>query len=161
MYYPKRFQTHASFVLWSLLVVPFGAIGLKLSDTPTLPGVITAQTIPDSSAARLDTLNRTGSGGEDPLSRNFNWSAPLVGLKGRAGLDLGLSLTYNSLVWTKTGSYISFDDDQGFPGPGFRLGLSGDSAGLPESGSWRAGVSIDYRRRQPHGTAAGRHVRTL
>src|SRR5882672_12257860 len=66
----------------------------------------------------------TGGGSEDPLSRNFNWSLPLVGLSGRAGLDLGLSLAYNSLAtWTKNGSYISFDDDRGSPSPGFRLGF--------------------------------------
>jgi YD repeat-containing protein len=78
----------------------------------------------DSSTARLDPLNGTGGGGENPLSRNFNWNLPLVSLPGRAGLDLGLSLSYNSLVWTKSGSStISFDDDRGFPGPGFRLGF--------------------------------------
>ncbi len=78
----------------------------------------------DSAVARLDPLNQTGGGGENPLSRNYNWSVPLVGLPGRAGLDLGLSLSYNSLVWTKRGSStISFDDDRGFPGPGFRLGF--------------------------------------
>jgi YD repeat-containing protein len=72
---------------------------------------------------RLDPMNRTGGAGENPLSRNFNWSVPLVGLPGRAGLDLGLSLSYNSLVWTKSGTNISFDDDRGFPSPGFRLGF--------------------------------------
>lgn len=77
----------------------------------------------DSSTARLDPLNETGGGGENPLSRNFNWNLPLVGLPGRAGLDLGLSLAYNSLVWTKSGNTISFDDDNGFPAPGFRLGF--------------------------------------
>src|SRR5258707_864549 len=78
----------------------------------------------DSATARLDPMNRTGGGGEDPLSRNFNWSMPLVGLSGRAGLDLGLSLAYNSLAtWTRNGSYISFDDDRGSPSPGFRLGF--------------------------------------
>lgn len=76
-----------------------------------------------SSMARLDPLNRTGGGGEDPLSRNYNWSVSLLSLPGRAGLDLGLSLSYNSLVWTKSGDYISFNDDGGFPSPGFRLGF--------------------------------------
>jgi YD repeat-containing protein len=74
--------------------------------------------------ARLDPLNATGGGGENPLSQNFNWTFPLVSLPGRAGMDLGLSLSYNSLVWTRnTTSSISFDDDRGFPGPGFRLGF--------------------------------------
>lgn len=78
---------------------------------------------PDSSTARLDPLNQTGGGGENPLSRNFNWSLPLVGLPGRAGMDLGLVLSYNSLVWTKIGNTVSFNDDNGFPGPGFRVGF--------------------------------------
>jgi YD repeat-containing protein len=77
------------------------------------------------SVARLDPANRTGSAGVDLLSGNSNWSLPVLGLKGRAGLDLGLSLSYNSLVWTKSqdGISIKFDADRGFPGPGFRLGF--------------------------------------
>jgi PKD repeat protein len=81
-------------------------------------------TITGTLDARLDPLNRTGGGGEDPLSRNFNWSIPLVGLPGRSGLDLGLSLAYNSLAtWIRNGNAISFDDDHGSPAPGFRLGF--------------------------------------
>lgn len=75
------------------------------------------------SSERVAPYNRTGSGGEDLVSRNYNWSIPIVGLNGRAGLDLGLSLAYNSLVWTKAGSTIVFDADHGFPSPGFRLGF--------------------------------------
>lgn len=74
-------------------------------------------------ASRLDPMNQTGGSGENPLSRNFNWTLPLVGLPGRAGMDLKLSLSYNSLVWTRSGSDISFDDDRGSPSPGFRLGF--------------------------------------
>ena len=83
----------------------------------------TTATIASKPSARLDPLNQTGGDGENPLSRNFNWSVGLVSLPGRAGLDLGLSLSYNSLVWTRNGSTISFDDDRGFPSPGFRLGF--------------------------------------
>ena len=75
------------------------------------------------STARLDPSNRTGGAGVDLLSRNHNWSLPLVSLPGRAGLDLGLALTYNSLTWTKDGTGVTFDADRGFPGPGFRLGF--------------------------------------
>lgn len=74
--------------------------------------------------ARTDPANQIG-GGDDPFSRNHGFSVPLVGLKGRAGLDLGLSLTYNSLIWTRdaaTGA-VKFDADEGDPSPGFRLGL--------------------------------------
>src|SRR6185295_16459826 len=74
-------------------------------------------------AAMIDPVNRTGAPGEDLFSGNYNWSLPLVSLSGRSGLDLGLSLTYNSLVWTKAGSSIKFDADNGFPGPGFHLGF--------------------------------------
>jgi YD repeat-containing protein len=77
----------------------------------------------DTSSARLDPLNTTGGGSENPLSRNFNWNLSLVGFPGRAGMDLGLTLSYNSLVWTRVGNSVSFDDDNGFPGPGFRLGF--------------------------------------
>jgi len=59
----------------------------------------------------------------DLLSQNAHWGQPLINLKGRAGLDLNLSLTYNSLVWTKAGSQIAFDPDRGQPSPGFRLGF--------------------------------------
>src|SRR5688572_21472686 len=42
---------------------------------------------------------------------------------GRAGLDLGLGLSYSSMVWTRSGPYQYFDEDNGFPSPGFRLGF--------------------------------------
>ena len=77
----------------------------------------------DTSVARLDPLNSTGGPGEDPLSRNFNWSVALLNLPGRSGMDLSLSLAYNSLVWTRSGSSIAFDHDRGFPSPGFRIGF--------------------------------------
>lgn len=79
----------------------------------------------DFSEAKKDPSNETGAGGDDPLSRNFNFSVPLLGLKGRAGLDLNPSLSYNSLVWTRdvaTGA-VRFDSDYGDPSPGFRMGL--------------------------------------
>jgi len=77
------------------------------------------------SEARKDPANETGSGGDDPLSRNFNFTVPLAGLKGRAGLDAGLSLSYNSLVWTRDAAtgVVKFDADDGDPSPGFRLGM--------------------------------------
>ncbi len=82
-------------------------------------------TITGPTEARSDPRNETGGGGENPLSQNFNWSLPLVSLPGRAGMNLGLMLSYNSLVWTKNSgaNYIAFDEDRGFPSPGFRLGF--------------------------------------
>ncbi|HEX8687799.1 MAG TPA: S8 family serine peptidase, partial [Pyrinomonadaceae bacterium] len=76
------------------------------------------------SLARLDPSNRTGTPDVDLFSGNYNWSLPLLNLPGRSGLDLSLTLSYNSLVWTKLSySYMFFDEDQGSPSPGFRLGF--------------------------------------
>jgi YD repeat-containing protein len=75
------------------------------------------------SETRSDPSNRTGEPGVDLLSQNTRWAQPLINLKGRADLDLKLSLVYNSLVWTKAGSQIAFDPDRGQPSPGFRLGF--------------------------------------
>src|SRR5258706_10909067 len=70
--------------------------------------------------ARIDPFNQLGSGLK---GRDAEWSVPLLSLPGRAGLDLGLSLSYSSMVWTRSGPYIYFDEDDGFPSPGFRLGF--------------------------------------
>jgi YD repeat-containing protein len=99
---------------------------LTVTDNTGLRSATTAAvTINGQAEARLDARNQTGGGGENPLSQNFNWNLPLLSLSGRAGMNLDLALSYNSLIWTKnTGAnYISFDDDRGFPAPGFRLGF--------------------------------------
>ena len=78
---------------------------------------------PNFGTARGRPINETGEDGVDLGSRNFNWSVPLLSLPGRAGLDVNLTLSYNSLVWTKDGSYMKFNADLGSPAPGFRVGL--------------------------------------
>ncbi len=78
---------------------------------------------PNFSTARMRLLNETGQQGEDLGSRNFNWSVPLVSLPGRSGLDVNLTLYYNSLVWTKDGPFIKYNADLGSPAPGFKLGF--------------------------------------
>ena len=78
---------------------------------------------PNMGTQRTEPQNETGQSGVDLGSRNYNWSLPLVGLPGRAGLDLGLTLNYNSLVWTRQGNTMRFNADHGYPGPGFRLGF--------------------------------------
>ncbi len=74
--------------------------------------------------ARTDPFNQPGSG---LMSREANWSVSLLSLPGRAGLDLGLGLSYSSMVWTLSGPatspYLYFDEDNGSPSPGFRLGF--------------------------------------
>ena len=70
--------------------------------------------------ARVDPRNQPGNG---MLARDANWSVSLLSLPGRNGLDLGLALSYSSMVWTPSGPYFHFDEDNGFPSPGFRLGF--------------------------------------
>jgi hypothetical protein len=94
---------------------------------------------PDFYAARLDPNNRTGDPGEDLLSGNYNWTLPFLSLRGRAGLDLGLALAYNSRVWVRSGNYIGFDWDEGFPTAGFRLGfpvIDGGASYNSQAGAW-------------------------
>ena len=71
-------------------------------------------------SARVDPRNQPGNG---MLTRDAAWTVPLLSLPGRNGLDLGLALSYSSMVWTRSGPYIYFDEDNGFPSPGFRLGF--------------------------------------
>ncbi|HJP93641.1 MAG TPA: DUF4214 domain-containing protein [Pyrinomonadaceae bacterium] len=71
-------------------------------------------------SARIDPRNQPGHG---MLARDASWSVPLLSLPGRNGLDLGLTLSYSSMVWTHSGPYLYFDEDNGFPSLGFRLGF--------------------------------------
>jgi YD repeat-containing protein len=73
--------------------------------------------------ARTRPENETGQQGGDLGSGNLNWSLPILNLPGRAGLDLSLTLSYNSLAWTKQDNGIKLNADRGFPGPGFHIGF--------------------------------------
>lgn len=70
--------------------------------------------------------NQQGTGGEDLYSGNYHWSLPIVGLPGRAGHDLGLTLSYNSHVWVRTDTgmrMLDYVDWYTEPGFGFSVGL--------------------------------------
>ena len=71
-------------------------------------------------SARVEPSNQPNSG---LLTRDASWNLPIITLPGRAGLDLGLTLSYSSMVWIRSGNTLSFDDDNGSPSPGFRLGF--------------------------------------
>jgi YD repeat-containing protein len=71
--------------------------------------------------ARVDPFNQTG---DQLRARDCEWGVGLLSLPGRTGLDLGLGLSYSSLVWTRSGPYAYFDEDRGSPSPGFRLGFA-------------------------------------
>ena len=97
------------------------------SEFSTFVGTIDVGTYPTTtgnfSTARIDILNRAGTGGEDLLSGNVSFGIPILSLPGRAGLNVSLGLSYNSRVWSKANSTVAFDTDRGFPSPGFRLGF--------------------------------------
>jgi YD repeat-containing protein len=70
---------------------------------------------------RLEGVNQPGGGLH---SRDALWSLNLLNLPGRAGMDLGLTLSYSSAsVWTRSYPYVYFDEDNGWPSPGFRFGF--------------------------------------
>jgi YD repeat-containing protein len=91
----------------------------NLTATITLNGSATANAT-SLISARVDPRNQPANG---MLTRDASWSVSLLSLPGRAGLDLGLALAYSSMVWTRSGPYLYFDEDNGFPSPGFRLGF--------------------------------------
>ncbi|MBA2749896.1 MAG: RHS repeat-associated core domain-containing protein [Tatlockia sp.] len=74
-----------------------------------------------------DPGNQTGNPPGTPAADgagtgNFQLSAPIISLPGR-GIDLALNLNYNSRLWNKSGSELTYDIDRGFPGPGWSLGF--------------------------------------
>ncbi len=77
-------------------------------------------TADDSGKERGDMPGRAADG--DAGSGNYEFSAPVIGLDSR-GLDLELSLNYNSRLWHKAGSNITFDIDRDWPAPGWNIGF--------------------------------------
>ncbi len=54
-------------------------------------------------------------------SQSFTYSVPLFSISGRNGLDVNLTLYYNSFIWTVMGNSIVLNADRDEPSPGFRL----------------------------------------
>ena len=115
---------------WESVVPSNGRENVRraFEEAPEFAGIV-ATIVPNGSAtanaaslisAVVDPHNQPGHG---LLTRDVTWSVPLLSLAGRSGLDLGLGLSYSSMVWTRSGPYIHFDEDNGFPSPGFRLGF--------------------------------------
>ncbi len=103
----------------------YDAWNLGVSDDAAVPAAYLKQVggevySYDFAKTRLSPKNATG--GTNLYSRNFSWGTGLVGLPGRAGLDAGFGVSYNSLIWTKQDSAMVFDADKSQAGPGFRFG---------------------------------------
>ena len=103
----------------SFLIEQFGTTG----DTPIEAAYIRkiGSIAADYDFAKLRLSPKNSTGGTDLYSRNFAWGTGLVGLPGRAGLDAGLGISYNSLVWTKNGNSMVFDSDYSNVSPGFMM----------------------------------------
>jgi RHS repeat-associated protein len=58
-------------------------------------------------------------------SSSYTYAIPIMHFAGRNGLDLDLTLYYNSRVWTRnsSASSMTFNADRDWPSPGFRLGF--------------------------------------
>ncbi|HEX8247055.1 MAG TPA: RHS repeat-associated core domain-containing protein [Pyrinomonadaceae bacterium] len=82
-------------------------------------------------------------------SGNFQISAPLLDLAAR-GSSLSLGLYYNSRLWTKSGTNITYDIDKGFPAPGWNLGVG--KMVLPGGNSGAMIIEPDGTRRGYTGT---------
>lgn len=84
-------------------------------------GVVFSQSLNE---LRLKASEATG--GTNLYSRNFGWGTSLVGLPGRAGLDAGLGISYNSNIWIKAAatSEMIYNPDSSNVGPGFKFGYS-------------------------------------
>jgi hypothetical protein len=58
-------------------------------------------------------------------SSSYSYAIPIVSLPGRNGLDLNLTLHYNSAIWTADSNAftVTLNTDRDFPSYGFRLGF--------------------------------------
>jgi RHS repeat-associated protein len=82
-------------------------------------------------------------------SGNFQITAPLLDLPAR-GSGISLGLYYNSRLWTKANSDITYDIDKGFPAPGWHLGVG--KMVLPGGNSGAMIIEPDGTRRGYTGT---------
>ena len=100
-----------------------------------------------------------GSAPDDGASNgNFDLSVPLVSLPGR-GLNVNLSMTYNSRTWNKLDTVIAYDADKGYPAPGWNLGFGRLSRGgdRRHARPKRSGTAPSHHRR--HRPRHGLHWR--
>lgn len=109
-------------------------------------------------SAQVDPRSQPGRG---MLTRDASWSAPLLSLPGRSGLDLGLALSYSSQIWTRSGPYIYFDEDNAFPQSRISAGLSHRATQSLRCTNGQECVFADHRCRSASGTAPGRRFEYL
>jgi|GEM_PF-2486401 len=128
--YLMRNPDQSGWDYWTSVVPVYGRAAVRQgfeysSEFANIVATLTASGTPSSgvsslATAQVDPFNQSGN---QLQARDAEWSASLVSLPGRAGLDLGLSLSYSSLVWTHSGPYQYFDQDYESLSPGFTIGF--------------------------------------
>ena len=102
--------------------------GRRLENTGHLPMVVGEGGWGDGNYwSADDPQNSVGDPPGTPLdggagSGNFQLAAPIYGSPGR-GINISLGAAYNSRLWNKAGTQIGFDNDRGWPAPGWSLGF--------------------------------------
>ena len=71
---------------------------------------------------RNGVIEPTRIGSVIPEASNFNMGIPIASVGGR-GLGAGVSLSYNSRVWARHGTAVTWDAISTWPGPGFSMGF--------------------------------------
>ncbi|HZI56033.1 MAG TPA: hypothetical protein VFF39_04630, partial [Verrucomicrobiae bacterium] len=80
-------------------------------------------------------------------SESYNYDIPILSLPGRNGLDVTLTLHYNSHLWTSAQLATTFNADRDFPSYGFRIGY-----GFIEGPFSNVAGSSSYQLIEPDGT---------
>lgn len=95
----------------------------SLYEPGNIVGSPPGKTKPGAKTSAVATNGTETNGGQ-----NFTFGLPIVGMAGR-GVDVSLSLVYNSQLWNKStdpgtsSTFMTYDVDSGWTGPGFRLGF--------------------------------------
>jgi hypothetical protein len=135
-----RSRLKASCILLLALLLPSPLDALKPvcdstcspdPSSPTYASTIKARTLPLNSRGHSTPFSYVTPAGQGQVTTNigsqsYNYAMPILHLPGRDGLDLDLTLYYNSHVWTidPSGNTTTFNADRDFPAYGFRLGFS-------------------------------------
>src|SRR5258708_2773898 len=131
----KRLMASCILLLALLLPFPLDALRPVCDSTcspdpssPTYASTIKARPLPLNSRGHSTPFSPLVTGGQPQVTTNvgnesYNYAMPILHLPGRNGLDLDLTLYYNSHVWTidPAANTATFNAHRDFPAYGFRL----------------------------------------
>ncbi len=96
--------------------------GERVSDSPT--SIPNGDWNPANIEHAREPRNQRGDTPGIPRENsNFNIMAPIFSVPGKNGSNVALDMTYNSRLWTKLGSNISYDIDKDALAPGWSFGF--------------------------------------